>query len=154
MSLLNFRKKKEAEDTRIALVVRASADAIATVQSAGRYPLSLLVVGAAVVIVSLIIWKFVAAVENLLPWLLTFAAFLAILGVVVYALDCRLRQNLLQQSLDHYHELVREAFVRYLGSLNEIGDFQFQGILNELDKIYRTSIDKVVAAQQQEQPNN
>ena len=65
MGWFKREKKTEAVDTRIASVVRASGDAIATVQAAGRYPLSLVVIGGAVVIVSLILYRFVDAVANL-----------------------------------------------------------------------------------------
>ena len=153
MGWFKREKKTEAVDTRIASVVRASGDAIATVQAAGRYPLSLVVIGGAVVIVSLILYRFVDAVANLFPWLFGFAAFLAVLGVVVYALDSRNRQKLIQQSLDQYHDLVRQAFLKYLESFDKIDGYQLDGIIAKLDSVYRTSIGSVNEAQQKDAPD-
>ena len=72
----------------------------------------------------------------MLPWLLAFASLLAILGVVMYMTDTRRTQKMIEKSLDQYHSLVDRAFDKYLAGTEKIDGLQWQGILDELDKIY------------------
>ena len=129
-------KTKVEEKTRIGAIVESSSDAIAKVHLAGRYPLSILVMGVAVIIVALIIWQFVAAVSEVLPWLLAFASLLAVLGVVMYMTETRRSQKMIEKSLDQYHDFVARAFDKYLAGFEKIDGLQWQGILDQLDKIY------------------
>ena len=137
MGLFSSKKDDKSDSkARIAAIIESSAEAITRIHMAGRYPLSIVVLGIAVIIVALIVWKFVATVGDIMPWLLVFASFLSVLGVVIYIVELRKNHRLIERSLDQYHDLVARAFDKYLMSYEKIDGLQWKGILEQLDQIY------------------
>ena len=136
--VLKFLRKAQTQEQGPQAVqfIESSAQAIAKINLAGGYSLTILALGGAVIIVALILWRFVDAVADALPYLVALTAFMSVLGVIMYFIDSTRKQKLIEQSFTQYHELAKIAFDKYLQSQETLGDFQWKGVMESLDRIY------------------
>lgn len=147
------KDSNKEEKSGVSAVVMASAEAITKIHEIGQFPLSILVIGVAVFIVALVMWKFVQEIGALLPWIIGFSSFLSIIAVVVYQIDMNRRRKMIERALDRYHELIARAFDKHIENFQSIDGDQFEGVINRLDRVYQRLTRPDKESKQQEANN-
>jgi hypothetical protein len=100
MNPLNWFRKapSTSEESRAVQYIESSAAAISKIHFAGGYSLSAIVLAVAIIVIALIMWRFIEHVGQALPYLIAFAAFIALLGFAQYVIESGRKQKLIERA--------------------------------------------------------
>jgi hypothetical protein len=138
MKLNPFAKKPDSSQPAQALqYFTATSAMLSRLNRSGGFPLVLVAVALPFIVLLVAVGlRVVDAVAKFFPYLLIFSSLAVVAGTVIYVIDSRRKQKLIEASFLQYNESVKGVFEQYLKNKQQLSDRDFDGIVDKLHDIY------------------